>query len=105
MIEFDNGTARDASDSDSGRAVRSEAGQLKKCLLKGKLTYTDQACPVGAQVVAIKGGTVNVLESPKPPVKDAASGHSGKTNLREALGVSGGENLKDKMIERAIQQQ
>jgi hypothetical protein len=84
------------------RAVKSDAGQLKKCVIKDKVTYTDQECPMGTKVAPINSGTVVVLESQKPKTKDAQSTQGGQKVLRDALDISGGENLKDKMIDRAI---
>ena len=109
-IKFDNGSVRDAAvaneppaaPASATRSVKNEAGQLKKCVIAGKITYTDQVCPVGAKVAAVSGGNVAVLEAHKPKANAAAPG--GQKALRDALDISGGEDLKHKMMERAVNQ-
>ena len=99
-IKFDNGSVREVAVTE--RAVKSDAGKLKKCLIKGQVTYTDQDCPIGAKSAPISGGTVVVLESQKSMTKEASSAQGGQKTLRDALDISGGENLKDKAMERSI---
>jgi len=112
-IKFDNGSVRDAvvpnedipADPVNAPAVRNVAGELKKCLHGRKVIYTDQVCPAGSKVAPVNGGSVAVLESSKPKVNDATGNRQGaRQTLRDALDISGGENLKDKMIEQATKQ-
>lgn len=108
-IKFDNGSVRDAAVANEppaasavARSVKNEAGQLKKCVTAGKITYTDQVCPVGAKVAAVSGGNVAVLEAHKPKANVNAAAPGGQKALRDALDISGGEDLKHKMMERAV---
>lgn len=109
-IKFDNGSVRDAAVANApsvapdaaARSVKNEAGQLKKCVAAGKVTYTDQVCPVGAKVAAVNGGSVVVLEAQKSKAQHNAAAPGGQKALRDALDISGGEDLKNKMIERAV---
>lgn len=98
-IKFDNGSVRDLTGT--VRKVKSDVGQVKKCLLKGKVTYTDQKCPAGAQVASVNGGTVSVVNASTPNAKEATSTPSAQKTLHDALDLSGGENLKERMMEQA----
>ncbi len=111
-IRFDNGSVRDAAEANApqaapatvARSVKNEVGQLKKCVTAGKITYTDQVCPYGAKVAAVNGGSVAVLETHKPNAQHNATAPRGQKTLRDVLDISGGEELKSKMIERAVNQ-
>lgn len=111
-IKFDNGSVRDAAVANepqiapaaASQTVKNVAGQLKKCVTAGKTTYTDQVCPFGAKVAAVNGGSVVVLEAQKPKADHNVAATGGQKTLRDALDISGGEDLKRKMIERAVNQ-
>ena len=109
-IKFDNGSVRDAAVAPADQAsraatdssVKNEAGQLKKCVVAGKVTYTDQVCPVGAKVAAVSGGNVVVLDAQQPKSNDNATAQGKRRTLRDALDLSGGEDIKARMMERAV---
>lgn len=113
-IKFDNGSVRDAAVAPLSQASReamnipanNEPGKLKKCLVATKVIYTDQVCPAGAIVAPVNGGNVVVLDAQKSSVNanDKAAAQQGRKTLRDALDLSGGDDLKAKMMERAIGQ-
>lgn len=63
---------------------------------------TDQPCPVNARVGPIKGGSVTVVGATKTKPETQAAVEPGPKALRDALDLSGNENIRDKMMERAI---
>ncbi len=111
-IKFDNGSVRDAalpsadrtSQAARGQTVRNEAGELKKCLIAGKIVYTEQVCPAGAKVAAVNGGNFAVMDTPKPKPGDHTSAQGARKTLHDALDLSGGEDIKARMMERAVNQ-
>jgi len=108
-IQFDNGSVRDAAvilgqppGTSSNRAVENTPGTMKKCLRGREVVYTDQLCPAGAMVAAVNGGNVTVLEANKPKKNERTPSQDRHTSLRDALDLSGNENIREKMVERAI---
>jgi hypothetical protein len=112
-IQFDNGSVRDTLPripEDGASAAHEQAlnnlpGKLKKCIRKAQVVYTDQPCPAGFSAEPVSGDKVTVLESPTPksnPGGKAAAPDARKT-LHDALDLSGNDNIKDKMMERAIE--
>lgn len=110
-IQFDNGSVRAPlpyADEDGNAAAQQQAqnnlpGILKKCVRKSKVVYTDQPCPDGFSAERVSGDKVTVMESgAKPPNPTQAAPADARKTLHDALDLSGNENLKDKMMERAI---
>ena len=110
-IKFDNGSVRDVqavrSPEQSSKRQKQPSsenaiGKPKKCLHNGEVIYTDQLCPVDARVAPITGGNVTVVGAIKTKPETPTTGEPGPKALREALDLSGNENLREKMIERAI---
>jgi hypothetical protein len=108
-IQFDNGSVRDVLPGGelphgmaSGSTPEDAPGKLRKCLRGTKVIYTDQTCPTGMKAEAVTGGNVTVLESSTPKSTTQATPQEGRRTLRDALDVSGNDNIKDKMMERAI---
>ena len=110
-IKFDNGSVRDgqrtggprqASERQNQSSSDNAIGKLKKCLHKDEVIYTDQPCPVNARVAPVKGGSVTVVGATKTKPETQAAVEPGPKALRDALDLSGNENLREKMIERAI---
>ena len=111
VIQFDNGSVRDtlprvaedaASAAAHALALKNLPGTLHKRVRKSQVMYTDQPCPTGFTVEPVSGNTVTVLEGSAPksnPAKAAPS--DARKTLHDALDLSGNENLKDKMLERA----
>ncbi|TXT35928.1 MAG: hypothetical protein FD135_4609 [Comamonadaceae bacterium] len=107
-IQFDNGSVRDMASPyervdktlPKANTVKNESGQLKKCLIKGKVIYTDQVCPTDAKVAAVNGGTLVVLPSAKPAASSAAGAQGGQKRLRDALDISVSPEQKAQMMER-----
>jgi hypothetical protein len=108
-IRFDNGSVRDAAvilgqplSTSSSRAVENTPGKMKKCLRDREVLYTDQTCPAGTTVAAVNGGNVTVLGANKPKNEAQTTSQDRRTSLRDALDLSGNENIREKMMERAI---
>ena len=109
-IQFDNGSVRDAGTLSGGKTAESAGdvakentpGKLKKCLKGNDVIYTDKLCPAGTKVAAVDGGNVTVLGGSPSKPKDAGASHDGPKSLRDALDLSGNENIKDKMMDRVI---
>ena len=112
VIEFDNGSVREkappnepaTTGSAPVKTVKNEAGQLKKCLMAGKVVYTDQVCPPGAKVAAVDGGTLVVLPAPTPTGKNAGDAQGGQKRLREVLDIADGHDPKARLMERVVNQ-
>ena len=112
-IKLDNGSVRDVQPrvtSEQPSKLKNEPssdnaiGKLKKCLLKDEVIYTDQPCPLDARVAPVKGGSVNVIGAAKATGENTNAAESGPKTLRDALDLSGNENIREKMMERAINQ-
>lgn len=111
-VVFDNGSVRDKaqpvlpSASATAKAPDNLPGQMKKCIRGKQVIYTDQACEAGAKVEAVTGGNITVVPSmtPKPatPAQGATQAPTGRTTLHDALDLNGNDNIRDKMMERAI---
>lgn len=106
-IKFDNGSVRDvqpparAAPTSSSRNDQNAVGKLKKCVRKYEVIYTDQPCPVDAKVAPVKGN-VNVLGATMTKPESANSAEPGPKALRDALDLSGNNNLREQMMERVI---
>jgi hypothetical protein len=106
-IKFDNGSVRDvARDAASATKITSAEdalapGAMRKCVRKQEILYTDKTCPAGTTFASVQGGAVNVVES-NPVPKEKTKSDQGRSSLRDALDVSGNANIKEKMMERAI---
>ncbi|MBI5256543.1 MAG: hypothetical protein HY855_08595 [Burkholderiales bacterium] len=89
-------------------AAASQFKLLRKCVKDGQPTYTDDACPPGSQEQPMTGGAVTVLpalrEAPTLKLPSAAGPAASGPSLREALLPPGNDNLRDKRMERVIQQ-
>lgn len=108
-ITFDNGSVRDNAANtpvppqapNTKATVKNELGTLKKCTVGDTVVYTDQLCPSKTKVSAVNGGNLVVLQAPHP-TKPAATAPTGAQTLRDTLDVSTPNNLKEKMMERAV---
>jgi hypothetical protein len=111
-IQFDNGSVRDTAPLNEtpattiapAKTVKNEAGQLKKCLIAGKVVYTDQVCPAGARVSAVDGGTLVVVPAPTTTGKNAADAQGGQKRLHDMLDISGPNDQKARLMERVVNQ-
>lgn len=104
-IEFDNGSVRDTLPrvADDAADRNNLPGQLKKCVRKSQVVYTDQPCPAGFSVALVSDGKVSILQSTSPPAGSAkAPSQDARKTLHDALDLTGNDNIKDKMMERAI---
>ena len=109
-IKFDNGSVRDNLPAGSTAvspnrtkdhgAQNNAPGVVKKCLRGKEITYTDQVCPSDANVAPVTGGNVTVVGTPKAKVERSNTFEPGPKALRDALDLSGNENLREKMMER-----
>ena len=106
-IRFDNGSVRDTlppvahnPNSNSNNALNT-TGKLKKCAGPRGVVYTDQICPPGTAVAAVTGGNVTIVEGNAGTAK--SPGDAPKA-LRDALDVSGNNDLREKMLDRAVGQ-
>jgi hypothetical protein len=108
-IRFHNGSVLDGAvilsqPRSSARTfeVENTPGKMKKCTRGREVVYTDQLCPAGAEVAAVNGGNVTVLDANKPKTEAPTTSQDRRTSLRDALDLSGNENIREKMVERAI---
>lgn len=76
-------------------------GGARKCVVEGKVLYTNDACPSGSQEQAIRGGTVNTLSAPTSPPAPG-SGTSSPPHVRKLLIPADEVNIKDKRMEEVI---
>jgi len=76
------------------------AGRARKCLIKGKVLYTDGECPTGSHQQPVSGGTLSVM----PATPAAASGPSPHRppHVRELLVKPDEVSLKDRRMEEVI---
>ena len=106
---FDNGSVRDNMEESSVEVkpstLQSPPGALRKCVRNGAVTYSNLDCPAGAQEQAIRANNVNVLpslESSKtPPSRNQEPGRA-QAALREALDIKQDDQLRQRMMDRAI---
>ena len=111
-IRFDNGSIRDnqplAPRNAAADSALNTAGKLKKCNGPHGVIYTDQICPSGSKAEAVNGGNVTVIDSGASKTDTAAKADASKTDgpktLRDALDLSGNNNLREKMVDRAVGQ-
>ena len=113
-IKFDNGSVRDtapaAATASTPTRVKDQGSQnnapgvIKKCLRGKEITYTDQVCPADAKVAPVTGGNVTVVGAPKAKVERSNTAEPGPKALRDALDLSSNENIREKMMERAVNQ-
>lgn len=110
-IEFDNGSVRAlqqaASDAVTAAVAKPQPrvpGRMRKCKKGDSVVYTDAACPTGSREMAVSGGTVTVVDGPKPPPGEAQGEPQGphRPNVRDLLGPDRGQSLADKQMERAM---
>ena len=108
-VVFDNGSVRDSAvrmpPQPKAEGPDNLPGQMKKCIKGKQVVYTELPCDAGAKVAAVTGGNVTVVPSdtPKPATQpQGAQAAAGRSNLHDALDLNGNDNLRDKMMERAI---
>ena len=109
QIQFDNGTVREPAavvPVASDKAPENLPGQLKKCLRGKQTIYTDQPCSPDAKVAKVDGGNVTVVPSvgakPTSRLDTGTAPAEARKTLRDALDLSGNDNIRDKMMERAV---
>jgi hypothetical protein len=106
-IQFDNGSVRQeraASDTVAVAATPPRVpGTLRKCKKGSAVVYTDAACPAGTKEQALSGGSVTVLDSPKPPPQAAAGATGHGPTVRDWLGSPGEPTLREKHMERMLE--
>ena len=108
-VVFDNGSVRDSAvrmpPQPKAEGPDNLPGQMKKCVRGKQVIYTDQPCESGAKVVAVTGGNVTVVPSLTPKASAPTSAgptQADRSTLHQALDVHGQDNMRDKMMERAI---
>jgi hypothetical protein len=111
-IQFDNGTVRDmgdASDAASAVAARPQfaPGAMRKCFKGQQVTYTNVTCPTGFKEAPVAGPPVSVVPGlaagkPASPADLAAAGGKGRSSLHDALDLSKDDQLRQRLMERAI---
>ena len=110
-VVFDNGSVRDSAvpvqppASAAAKGPDNLPGQMKKCIKGKQVVYTDQPCEAGAKVAAVTGGNVTVVPSntPKPATQpQGGQAPAGRSTLHDALDLNSNDNIRDKMMERAI---
>jgi hypothetical protein len=105
-IRFDNGSFKDGQaqimHSPTNDSALNTVGKLKKCTSPRGVVYTDQICPSGSKPAPVNGGNVTVVDSGTTKTETAQSKTDAPKALRDALDLSGNDNLREKMMERAV---
>lgn len=116
-IQFDNGTVRDlglptdaASAAESAIAARPQyaPGAMRKCFKGQQVSYTNVACPPGHKEAPVAGPPVSVvpgLAVAKPSMpndRGTPGGNTGRSSLHDALDLSRDEQLRQRVMDRAI---
>lgn len=110
-IVFDNGTVRDppplaAPAGASATALAAQPGALRKCVRRGETTYTNFACPAGFKELGVASDRVTVLSgqgAPRPQAADTTPAGR-RSALHDALDLSRDDRLRERMMDRAIEQ-
>ncbi len=108
-ILFDNGTVRQYAPPASqpgGKAVVAALppGVLRKCVRGSETSYTNLSCPPGFREKPVDGSRVSVVpagERAAVPAAAAPPGQARKT-LNDALDLSKDEQLRQRIMDRAI---
>ncbi|MEL4180723.1 hypothetical protein [Roseateles sp. PN1] len=115
-IQFDNGSRREIAEPvkpPPGAAKPLPQGVMRKCLRGREVVYTDVACPAGYAQGDVSGGTVNTVAEPgrqagatgtPASAGGAASAPGKKAALREVLDMNSNNDLRQRMMDRAIDQ-
>jgi hypothetical protein len=88
---------REAASQVGAPGATGTAAGLHKCVQGSQVLYTDAACPAGTRPLAITGGAVSVL-----PGTPAAAPAASRPNMRDLLAPKEEQSLRDKMMERTI---
>ncbi|MDR7331822.1 hypothetical protein [Roseateles asaccharophilus] len=83
---------------------RAKLSGLRKCVNGQQVSYTNVECPAGHREQAVTAAPVNVV--PATPVARpaaAASGGGGQAALHRALDVAPDEQLRERLMDRAIE--
>ncbi|MBB4845605.1 hypothetical protein HNP55_004157 [Paucibacter oligotrophus] len=110
-FQFDNGTRREFPEpvqAKPGQPPALPQGALRKCQRGGETVYTDVACPRGYTQAGVSGGTLNVVRDQAQAAPKAATAASGAASgpharLQQALDLKPDEQLRQRIMERAIQ--
>jgi hypothetical protein len=78
----------------------SEAG-LHKCLVAGRVLYTNAGCPRGGREQALTAGSVSVVAAPNG-VPPSGTGASGVPNVRELLTDKDAVDIREKQTDAII---
>lgn len=107
-IRFDNGSVRDklsaATHAPNDASALNVPGKLKKCAGPQGVIYTDQICPPGSKAAPVNGGNVTVIDGTASKSEVAKPPGDAPKALRDALDLSGNNQLREKMVERAMGQ-
>jgi hypothetical protein len=107
-IIFDNGTARTLPlpppPLASGARPNKPIGELRKCVRRAEVSYTNFACPNGFTEQAVKSDRLTVLDSgdAKPVTPEKPRPDARKT-LRDALDISDDKDIRTRIMERAAE--
>ena len=107
-IVFDNGSVRDqlyspAASQPKQTAALSPPGALRKCVRGDRVTYSNLTCPAGFREQAVSAEPVSVVPALKLPKAENTATAGGKHKaLQEALDLKRDEQLRQRMIQSAI---
>jgi hypothetical protein len=117
-IVFDNGSVRDlaapAAPGASAPATKltelSPPGVMRKCVRGDRVTYSNLTCPAGFRERPIKAEPVTVVPAVRVPATPPAAAPPGQApgpnnprSLRDALDLKPDEQLRQRMIDRAVE--
>lgn len=86
-------------------AAASAGATPRKCVQGGRVLYTDGACPAGSREQSVRDDRVTVVPAMPVPASAGAAGPAASLpNARDLLGRPDDGNLRDKRMERQMNQ-
>jgi hypothetical protein len=113
-IVFDNGTVRryvaPPMPGSAPLVTTMPPGALRKCIKGKQKIYTDMPCPPGHQELGVSSDRLTVLpsqDSGRSAAKSdaAAPPAERRSTLRDALDVSGNDQNRQRIVDRAVEMQ
>jgi hypothetical protein len=85
------------------KAAAQTATGVRKCVVDGRVLYTDGDCPTGSRERALGGGSMNVLQGQPAGAQPIASSQPAAVrNIREILVGPTDTSLQDKRMDAII---
>jgi hypothetical protein len=94
-------TPADTRSAQGGTAQPKPVVGVRKCLIDGKLTYTNEACPPGSREQAL-AGKLTVMSFPSSTAAQPATAAASRATVRELAGNPSDGALTDKRIDQSF---